>query len=204
MHASRAPGPEGVRSGPGFVFLCHRKVRRSVTLPGVQISAIQGAGPQPGDFPLLTSYGASIARALLDNLTPSRSVKGVSRTLTRAEIEQWLEKVCDQEGESHLNRIRDQARLGAPALGLQVEFAQLDQLIGALLGTRIRRNRCPCAPHATRYSGSHRVAEQHSGPCRLLDFAWVKRRLTEAPTPCLAGTASLKRRAAAGPPLDDT
>jgi hypothetical protein len=139
MHASRAPGPEGARSGPGFVFLCHRKVRRSVALPGVQISAIQGAGPEPGDFPLLALYGASLARALLDNLTPSRSVKGVSRTLTRAEIEQWLDKLCDQGGESHLNRIRDEARLRAPALGREAEFAQLDQLIGALLGTRDAR-----------------------------------------------------------------
>src|SRR5216683_4518042 len=68
MHASRA-GQDGSRSGPGFVFLCHVKARRSVALPGVQISAINGAGPQPGDFPLLTLYAASTARALLDNLT---------------------------------------------------------------------------------------------------------------------------------------
>jgi hypothetical protein len=76
----------------------------------VQISAINGAVPQPGDFSLLTLYAASTARALLDNLPSSRSVKGPSRTLSRAEVEQWLDKLCDQEGESHLTRIRDEAR----------------------------------------------------------------------------------------------
>src|SRR5258707_3523970 len=96
MHASRALGQDGSRTGPGFVFLCHVKARRSVAIPGVQISAIRGAGRQPGDFPLLTLYAASTARALLDNLTSSRSVKGPSRTLSRAEVEQWLDKLCDQ------------------------------------------------------------------------------------------------------------
>jgi hypothetical protein len=139
MHPSRALGQDGSRIGPGFVFLCHVKARRSVVLPAVQISAIHGAGSQPGDYPLLTLYAASTARALLDNLTSSRSVKGPSRTLSRAEVEQWLDKLCDQEGESHLNRIRDEARALAPALGLQSEFAQLDRIIGALLRTREAR-----------------------------------------------------------------
>jgi len=61
MHASRALGQDGSRTGPGFVFLCHVKARRSVAIPGVQISAIRGAGRQPGDFPLLTLYAASTA-----------------------------------------------------------------------------------------------------------------------------------------------
>jgi hypothetical protein len=135
MHPSRALGQDGSRTGPGFVFLCHVNARRSVALPGVQISAVHGAGPQPGDFPLLTLYAASTARALLDNLTSSRSVNGPSRTLSRAEVEQWLDKLCDQEG-AHLNRIRDTARALAPALGFQSEFAQLDRIIGALLRTR--------------------------------------------------------------------
>ncbi len=145
MHASRVLGQDGSRTGPGFVFLCHVKARRSVAIPGVQISAIRGAGRQPGDFPLLTLYAASTARALLDNLTSSRSVKGPSRTLSRAEVEQWLDKLCDQEGELHLNRIRDDARALAPALGLQSEFAQLDRIVGALLRTREARLTSPAA-----------------------------------------------------------
>ena len=145
MHAWRAWGSDGSRTGPGFVFLCHTKARRSVAVPGVRISAINGAGPQPGDFPLLTLNAASIARSLLDNLTSSRSVNGPSRTLSRAEVEQWLDKLCDQEGESHLNRIRDQTRALAPALGLESEFMQLDQIIGALLGTREARLTSPAA-----------------------------------------------------------
>jgi Fic/DOC family len=145
MHPSRLIGQDGSRTGPGFVFLCHAKARRSVALPGLRINAINGAGPQPGDFPLLALFAASSARALLDNLTPSRSVKGPSRTLGGAEVEQWLDKLCDQEGESHLNRIRDEARSLAPALGLQSEFARLDRIIGALLRTREARLTSPAA-----------------------------------------------------------
>jgi hypothetical protein len=145
MHASRALRQDGSRTGPGFVFLCHVKARRSVALPGVHISAIHGAGPQSGDFPLLTLHAASAARALLDNLTSSRSVKGPSRTLSRAEVEKWLDKLCDQEGELHLNRLRDDARALAPGLGLQSEFSQLDRIIGALLRTRQSRLTSPAA-----------------------------------------------------------
>ncbi len=145
MHPVRAVGQEGSRTEPGYVFLCHVKTRRSVAVPGVQISAIHGAGPQPGDFPLLSLYAASTARALLDNLTSSRSVNGPSRTLSRAEVEQWLDKLCDQEGELHLNRIRDEARELAPALGLQSEFSQLDRIIGALLRTREAQLTSPMA-----------------------------------------------------------
>ena len=145
MRPRRALGQEGSRTGPGFVFLCHVKARRSVALPGVQISAIHGAGPQPGDFPLLTLYGASTARALLDNLASSRSVKGPSRTLSRAEVEQWLDKLCDKEGELHLNRIRDAARALAAALGLESELSQLDRIIAALLRTREARLTSPAA-----------------------------------------------------------
>src|ERR1700677_1396540 len=45
MHPSRSLGQDGSRTGPGFVFLCHMKARRSVAIPGVQISAINGTGP---------------------------------------------------------------------------------------------------------------------------------------------------------------
>ncbi len=47
--------------------------------------------------------------------------------------------------------------------------------MGVLL--RIRRSRCPRAPHSVRYRGAHRVARQHSGPCQLLDASRAKRRL---------------------------
>lgn len=54
-------------------------------------------------------------------------------------------KLCDEEGELHLNRIRGEACALAPALGLQSEFAQLDQIIGAFLGTRETRLTSPAA-----------------------------------------------------------
>ncbi len=139
MQPVRAVGSDGARTGPGFVFLCHANARRKFSLPGLEIRVIQGAGPQPGDFPLLGLYAPSVARALLDNLTPSRSTAGVSRTCGQKGVEEWLDRLGDQEGEQHLNRIRDQARTLAPQLGLNAEFAVLDRVIGALLGTRDAR-----------------------------------------------------------------
>ena len=139
MQPARMTDKDGVKAGPSFVFLCHTKTRRNVSLPGLEIRVIQGAGPQPRDFPLLGLFAASTARALLDNLTPSRNTGGMPRTLGQKAVEEWLDKICDREGDTHLNGIRDNARALAPALGLQSEFEMLDRIIGALLGTRETR-----------------------------------------------------------------
>jgi hypothetical protein len=61
---------------------------------------------------------------------------GVSRTLTREEIEMRLDDLIRRNGDEAANRLRDEARKLAPALGRQAEFEALDKLIGALLGTR--------------------------------------------------------------------
>ena len=48
-------------------------------------------------------------------------------------------------GDESLNRLRDEARTIAPLLGAEQQFAQLDELIGALLGTRETDLRTPAA-----------------------------------------------------------
>lgn len=60
---------------------------------------------------------------------------GASRALTRAELEQWLERIARNRGEKDLLRIRDEARRLAPALAAEVEQRRLDELIAAILGT---------------------------------------------------------------------
>ena len=136
MQPARARGENGTKAGPGHVFLCHTKPRRAIELPGLTIRVIRGAGPVQGDFPLLSLYAASVPRALLDNLSHSRSGGKLPRTLGQTGVEEWLDRICDQEGEAHLNRIRDKARALAPELGLESEFTTLDLVIGAILGTR--------------------------------------------------------------------
>jgi hypothetical protein len=87
-------------------------------------------------MPFLGSlHMASRPRALLESLIPSRRGTTVSRGLSRARIEETLEAELQRGGEAQLNRLRDQARAIAPALGAERELEQLTRMIGALLGS---------------------------------------------------------------------
>ena len=88
---------------------------------------------------------ASPARLLLENMTPSRARSGVPRTLSRREMESYLDKLHARD-EQALNKIRDEARGIAPELGLQAEHAALDRMIGGILGSRT--DQAPLAPSA--------------------------------------------------------
>jgi hypothetical protein len=78
----------------------------------------------------------STARALLENMRPSRARSGAARTLKRGEIEAWLDQFLRNSGKDRLNALRDQLKAIAPALKLGDAAAQLDDIIGTLLGTR--------------------------------------------------------------------
>jgi hypothetical protein len=110
---------------------------RTFKLPGLWIRPRQGPGPQDGDMPHMNGlFYSSRPRASLDNMRPSRARGGVARTLTAAELEHELSRLVAIRGQHALNELRDQARELAPRLGAADEFAALDDLVGALLGTR--------------------------------------------------------------------
>lgn len=121
----------------GSIFLISKK-KRDVELPGLTLRPRKGAPPQKGDTQFAGgAYLSSTARAYLENMRPSRARAGkATRTLSRAELEQRLDTLLRRQGEGALNRIRDDARSLAPALGLETESEELVALIGALLGTR--------------------------------------------------------------------
>ena len=120
----------------GTVFLVSSG-RYHRDLPGLQIRAVAGPGPQPADAPFIAGlHLASRPRAMLEALAPSRARGTVSRGLTPAELEVWLEKDFQTGGESVLNHLRDAARPLAETLNAAGEYAVLDRLIGQLLGTR--------------------------------------------------------------------
>jgi hypothetical protein len=130
-------------SGPatdGSVFLA-ADAARDVALPGIALRARVGVGPLPGDTPFVGLHMASRPRAYLENMPASRARKGVARRLSRAEVEERLERDVSTRGESYANTLRDGARKLAPRLGLKREFKELESLIGALLGTREARLR---------------------------------------------------------------
>ncbi len=74
---------------------------------------------------------------MLDNLARSRQDgTGRSRTLSREDVETWLDSLCAARGPEGLNRLRDQARALSPALGRRTELGVLDRLISEALNTR--------------------------------------------------------------------
>ena len=130
------PRPDG---GDGSVFLTAPSVvrPRNVELPGLRLRAEPGPGQQDGDLPFMGRdlSMASRARAFMSNLRPSRTRGGGSRrTLTRSELEDALEEYGRLD-DTALNRLRDEARYLAEPLDYAQEFAELDALVGTLLGT---------------------------------------------------------------------
>ena len=109
---------------------------RSTVLPGLVIHVLPGKGPIKGDIAFRRFHIAGQPRYLLENLSPSRGPEERRKTLPRAELERRLTEALITRGEAQLNRLRDEARAIAPELGLEREAAQLDSIIGALLGTQ--------------------------------------------------------------------
>src|SRR5712691_9523216 len=123
----------------GSVFMVASKGGK-VTLPGVTLRARRDLGPQPDDFKLRDNlYCMSTARALLENMRPSRARSGAAPTLKRGEIEAWLDRFLRNSGKERLNALRDQIKAIARKLKLEDAAAALDATIGALLGTREAR-----------------------------------------------------------------
>ena len=129
----------------GTVFLTGTTRKGQVEVPGITLRLIPGPGPLEGDQPLFNLHIASRPRALLEVLKPPRARATVARGLPRSRVEEELERELRIVGEDRLNRIRDQARVIAPVLEAEREFAVLDGIIGALLGTRRGRLSAPAA-----------------------------------------------------------
>ena len=120
----------------GHIFLTYQ-YSRNISLPGITVHLIEGYGAISSDIPFISNlHISSPSRAFLENLQLSYQKGGVSKCLTQSDIEQRLEKKLDINGETELNRIRDDARVISEQLGLKQEFLLLDKIIGALLSTR--------------------------------------------------------------------
>jgi len=119
----------------GQIFLTYKYTRKA-ELPGITIRLLEGSGPIDGDNPLSGElYASQKARAILENLEPSRKPGPDSKTLTFPEIEEQLESIIRVNGEEELNKVRDQARVVSEQLNMQKEFTKLNKVISALLTT---------------------------------------------------------------------
>lgn len=114
----------------GRLAVIHSR-RRSLELPGLRILPRPDAAPDLGVIELPDGSRAStIARGLLDNLG-----RRGDRYLTAGEVEDWVGDLLDAHGDAYLNRIRDEARTLAPAIGRSAAAGRLDRLIAAALAT---------------------------------------------------------------------
>jgi len=98
----------------------------------------------PGNTTLLTEpfvpnlNRSSAPRYLLENLQAAKqTAKGQqTKSYGKAWVETELCKLLERGGEHELNQIREQARESCSVLGLEMEFRELDGMIGAVLSTR--------------------------------------------------------------------
>lgn len=111
--------------------------KREITLPGMRIVMVKGAGTLEGDSPFIGGlHMSSEARCLLENLMPTRMKGKSTRSVGQKAVEEKLVKILQIRGENGLNTIRDRARKIAPHLEATKEYKRLDNLIGSLLRTK--------------------------------------------------------------------
>ena len=155
-----------------------------VELPGVVLRPRRGAPPQEDDRPFMNQrlHLSSSARAYLDNLRPSRARGGrLPRTLSRAKIEEHLDRMMAAAGIDGCNRLRDEARQTAEIIGRAQQQVELDRIIGALAGTR--EMRLTAAPARARAEG------RPYDPKRVALFEDLFAALRQTPAPSRAPRA---------------
>ena len=107
---------------------------RKIEFPGLILSFIRGPKALTDDSPFRNFRASSIPRAMLENLSSSKTT--ARRSVAKEDLEKRLGSLLDTKGEKELNLIRSRARTIAKKLGWHREFQKLDALIGALLGTK--------------------------------------------------------------------
>lgn len=120
---------------------------QDIKLPGHTLRPRRGIGPLSSDRPFIAGlFLGSMARAYLENMRHSRARSGlVARTLSRREIEVRLDTLIRRSGEEAANKLRDDIRAVALGLDAEKEAAELDALIGSLLGTQEAELSAPTA-----------------------------------------------------------
>ena len=137
---------ENTPAGDGSVCLVS-EAGKDIKLPGHTLRPRRGVAPLPTDRPFISGlFLSSTARAYLENMRPSRARSGlVGRTLPRKGIEERLDTLIRRSGEEAANHLRDEIHSLGKALDMETEAADLDTLIGSLLGTREAELSAPAA-----------------------------------------------------------
>jgi hypothetical protein len=126
-------------SGPvdGVLYLAGLR-NRTIELPGLMVSVRAGAPPLPDDVRLPGGLVlASRARALAENSRLSRGRGGMTpRTLNDAELGDWIDQLCQADGEQRLAQYRERAEEIADEVGAAKTIDRVSKLVGAALGSQ--------------------------------------------------------------------
>ena len=119
----------------GTLTVAADTTRTSIKLPGLEIRIRRGA-PHESDLSWSNGlYMSSPARALLDNLEPSRSRSGrPSRTLSLNELEDWIAGKYIAWGPERTDRFRAETRDLAESTGRSEHITVIDSLFEQLAG----------------------------------------------------------------------
>jgi Fic/DOC family len=130
------------RPNSGRLHVTRGKSRRTLELPGLSVEVLPGppavTDGAARDVPYGSLFMASEPRRFLENLGRGRGWP--RRTLPQQDIEVQLDKMLALRGQHRLNDLRDACHALAGTLGMAAEFARLDTIVGALLGTHAARN----------------------------------------------------------------
>ena len=161
---------------PGGRFYVTSKYTRTIDLPGVTIVVLKGPGPlEDRDSTILGLYVACRERAYLENFAPAKSRGKELKVLSQEAIEERLAAILASGGEKELNRLRDGAREVSELLGLDAEFRRLNDLIGAVQGTREAKLLSPLYK-------AHRIGEGYD-PSAVERFAALRAAIANAAFP---------------------
>jgi hypothetical protein len=137
MIADRSAATDG-EVAAGALFVVSNQRSRPVPLPGLVIRPRPGPGPLSSDLSWAAGlHITSAARAVVDNLGPSLSRAGrQARTLSRAELGDWLVRKAQVRPRGWLDQLRVQVLIVADELGVPDRKRLAERLFDEVAGTK--------------------------------------------------------------------
>lgn len=138
--ADRSAADGGMPAG-GVLTVVSNERKEDVVLPGLVIAPRAGAGPLDDDLGWAEGlHLSSDARTLVDNLAVSRGRGGrPARTLSRAELEDWVVRTSRRRPDGWLLSLRARALEVCGQLGAPERRDAVADIIGVAAGTRQAR-----------------------------------------------------------------
>ena len=132
---------EGGMPAAGVLTVVSKERKEDLALPGLVISPRPGPGPLDDDLAWAAGlHMTSDDRTLVDNLAVSRGRGGkVARTLSRAELEDWVVRTSQRRPGGWLLGLRSRALEICDELGVAERRPLVEDIVGMAAGTREAR-----------------------------------------------------------------